>query len=254
MSLDGKRIVIIGGSSGIGLATARMAAARGAALVLGGRRQARLDEAVASIGAVMGATGVGTGRVETCVIDATEEAAMATLFAGIGAFDHLCVLVPSAPDANVSARLVPFLQQDPAVFETIFRNRFWTQCWGARYGAPHIRAGGSILFMSNSQPRKPITNYSPSCAAAGAIESLMRILAVELAPIRVNVIAPGFVQTPGTGHIPPERRAAWDRIAQTQPVPRLADPQEIAAGILFLMENGFTTGATLDIDGGYRFT
>ena len=140
------------------------------------------------------------------------------------------------------------------VHRILFRNRFWTQCWAARYGAPHMSKDGSIVLMSSSQPRKTIPRYSASCAAAGAIEALARILAIELAPIRVNVIAPGFVLTPGTGHIPPERRAAWDRIAQSQPVKRLGDPGEIADGMLFLMENGFATGTVLDIDGGYRFT
>ena len=143
---------------------------------------------------------------------------------------------------------------EPATFDTVFRNRFWSQCWAARYGAPHMSKEGSIVFMSSSQPRKTIPRYSASCAAAGAIESLARILAIELAPIRVNVIAPGFIQTPGTDHIPPERRAMWDKIAQAQPVKRLGEAQEIAEGMLFLMENGFATGTTLDIDGGYRFT
>jgi NAD(P)-dependent dehydrogenase (short-subunit alcohol dehydrogenase family) len=143
---------------------------------------------------------------------------------------------------------------DPILFESVFRNRFWSQCWGARYGAPHMSQDGSIVFMSSSQPRKTIPRYSASCAAAGAIEALARVLAIELAPIRVNVIAPGFISTPGTDHIPADRRAAWDKIAASQPVKRLGNAEEIAAGMLFLMENAYATGAVLDIDGGYRFT
>ena len=83
---------------------------------------------------------------------------------------------------------------------------------------------------------------------------MARLLAIELSPIRVNVIAPGFIATPGTDDIPRERRAAWDRITAAQPVKRLGTAEEIAEGMLFLMENGYTTGAVLDIDGGYRFT
>lgn len=244
MSLKDKRIVIIGGSAGIGLRTAKGAAARGAKVVIAGRTLERLKAAADEIG----------GNVETYQVDATTEAGIKAFFSRVGAFDHLTVLVPSAPDKSLSAKLGLFLDMEPGVFEAVFRNRFWSQCWAARYGAPHMSKEGSIVLMSSSQPRKTIPRYSASCAAAGAIEALARILAIELAPIRVNVIAPGFIQTPGTDHIPPERRAAWEKIAQAQPVKRLGDPDEIADGMLFLMENGFATGTTLDIDGGYRFT
>ena len=243
-SLKGKRIVIIGGSAGIGLKTAKEAAKRGARLVIGGRTVERLKAASEEIGAA----------AETHQLDATTEEGLKAFFARIGTFDHLTVLVPSAPDKALSAKLGPFLEMDPVVFDTVFRNRFWSQCWAARYGAPNMSKDGSIVFMSSSQPRKTIPRYSASCAAAGAIESLARTLAIELSPIRVNVIAPGFIETRSTSHIPPERRAAWEKLANAQPVKRLGDPQEIAEGMLFLMENGFTTGAILDIDGGYRFT
>lgn len=244
MSVAGKRIVIIGGSAGIGLATAKEAARRGASLVIGGRSRERLSQAARQIG----------GAVETIALDATVEREVAGFFEKVGPFDHLTVLVPSAPDKSVSARFAPFTEMEPALFEAIFRNRFWTQCWGVRYGAPRMSRDGSIVLMSSSQPRKTIPRYSASCAAAGAIEAMARSLAVELAPIRVNVIAPGFILTPGTDNIPPARREQWDRIAQSQPVKRLGSPEEIAAGMLFLMENGFTTGTVLDLDGGYRFT
>jgi NAD(P)-dependent dehydrogenase (short-subunit alcohol dehydrogenase family) len=244
MTLVNRRIVVIGGSSGIGLTTAKQAVARGARVVIGGRTPERLTEAAAKIG----------GNVETYQVDATDETAMVTFFGKVGHFDHLAVLVPSAPDKSVSAKFAPFLEMDAILFEAVFRNRFWSQCWGVRYGAPHMSQDGSIVLMSNSQPRKSIPRYSASCAAAGAIEALARVLAIELAPIRVNVIAPGFIATPGTDHIPADRRAAWDKIAASQPVKRLGTAEEIAAGMLFLMENGYATGAVLDIDGGYRFT
>jgi NAD(P)-dependent dehydrogenase (short-subunit alcohol dehydrogenase family) len=244
MSLAGSRIVIIGGSSGIGLATAKEAAARGARLVIAGRSAERLAAAAAAIG----------NGTETHTVDATDEAAMAALFGKIGRFDHLAVLVPSAPDKSVSAKFAPFLEMEEGLFETIFRNRFWSQVWGVRYGAPHMNPGGSVVLMSSSQPRKTIPRYAASCAAAGAIEALARTLAIELSPLRVNVIAPGFVETPGTAHIPAERRAAWDRIAAAQPVKRLAKAEEIADAMLFLMANQYATATILDVDGGYRLT
>lgn len=244
ISLAGKRIVIIGGSSGIGLATACEAARRGAQLVIGGRSPERLAAAAQQIG----------GGVETIALDATREEEVAGFFARVQRLDHLAVLVPSAPDRTVSAGFAPFLEMDAGAFESVFRNRFWTQCWGVRHGAPRMSRDGSIVLMSNTQPRKTIPNYAASCAAAGAIEALARTLAVELSPIRVNVVAPGFVETPGTGHIPPERRALWDRIAASQPVKRLGRAEEIADAMLFLMENRFCSATVLDVDGGYRLT
>lgn len=244
MSVSGKRIVIIGGSSGIGLALAKRAAVRGARLVIGGRDRDRLAAAAREI----------EGEVETIPVDATIEAEVARFFEQVGTLDHMTVLVPSAPDKSSSARLAPFLEMDPAFFESIIRNRFWSQCWGVRYGAPRIAKDGSIVLMSNTQPRKIIPRYSASCAAAGGIEALARSLAIELSPVRVNVIAPGFIMTQGTANIPPARREQWDQIARAQPVKRLGHPEEIADGMIFLMENAFATATVLDVDGGYRLT
>lgn len=243
-SLRNQRIVIIGGSAGIGLSTAKEAVLRGAQVVIAGRTQERLKAAAVAIGVA----------VEIRQLDAGSESAVAEFFAKVGEFDHLAVLVPGAPDKELSAKLGPFLTMEPDVFEAVFRNRFWTQCWAVRHAALRIRKTGSIVLSSSSQPRKTIPGYSASCAAVGAVETLMRILAIEIAPIRVNVIAPGFIATPTTDFIPPERRAAWDKVLHAQPVKRFGSPAEIADGILFLMENAFATGTVLDIDGGYRFT
>ena len=244
MNLTGKRIVLIGGSAGIGLATAQRAAELGASLVIAGRTQQRLQNAQASI----------AGPVECHQLDATNENALEAFFSEIGAFDHLSVLVPGATDKQHSQRFDRFLDMDSEAFARVITNRFWTQVYAARHGAPHINSGGSIVFVSNTQPHKAIENYSASAAACGAIETLARILAMELSPLRVNVIAPGFIETPGTEAIPAERRKAWDRITSAQAVKRLGRAEEIAEGLLFLMTNEYTTGAVLSIDGGYSLT
>lgn len=244
ISLKDQRIVIIGGSAGIGLSTAKEAVLRGAQVVIAGRTLERLEAAAASI----------RGSIETRQLDATSERTLAVFFSEVGEFDHLAVLVPGAPDKELSAKLGPFLTMESDVFEAVFRNRFWTQCWAVRHAVPRMRPTGSIVLSSSSQPRKTIPGYSASCAAVGAVEALTRTLAIEIAPIRVNVIAPGFITTPTTDFIPPERRAAWDKVLNAQPVKRFGSPAEIADGILFLMANAFATGTVLDIDGGYRFT
>ena len=244
MGLAGKRIVLIGGSAGIGLATAKQAAKLGASLVIAGRTAERLEYAVSEI----------DGPVETHQLDATDETAVERFFATVGCFDHLSMLVPAATDKQHSQKFDRFLDMDAAAFREAFENRFWTQCYAARHGAPHMSSDGSIVFVSSTQPRKVIADYSASGAASGAIELLARILAIELSPIRVNVIAPGFIETAGTQAIPEERRAAWDRITSAQAVKRLGQADEIADGLLFLMANEYTTGTILDIDGGYRLT
>ena len=244
MDFTGKRIVLIGGSAGIGLATAKRASQLGASLVIASRSGQRLQSAEAQI----------DGPVECHRLEATDESAVAQFFSKIGAFDHLSVLVPGATDKQHTAMFDQFLKMDSNAFQQVITNRFWTQCYAARHGAPNLNAGGSIVFVSNTQPRKAIENYSASAAACGAIETLARVLAMELAPLRVNVIAPGFIETPGTSEIPAKRRAAWERITSKQPVRRLGQAEEIAEGMLFLMDNEYTTSVVLDIDGGYRLT
>jgi NAD(P)-dependent dehydrogenase (short-subunit alcohol dehydrogenase family) len=244
MKLTGKRIVLIGGSAGIGLATAKRAAKQGASVVIAGRTEQRLQSAKQQI----------DGTVETHQLDATDEAAVADFFAKIGPFDHLSMLVPAASDKALSTKFVRFLDMTSEDFAAVFTNRFWSQCYAARHGAPHMNPDGSIIFVSSTQPRKAISNYSASGAASGAIEILARILSIELSPIRVNVMAPGFIETPSTDDIPADRRAAWDQITSAQAVKRLGRAEEIADGMLFLMTSEYTTGTVLDIDGGYRLT
>ena len=244
MDFREKRIVLIGGSAGIGLATAKRASQLGASVVIASRSRRRLQSAKAQI----------EGPVQCHRLEATDERAVAQFFTEIGAFDHLSVLVPGATDKQHTATFDQFLKMDSSAFQQVITNRFWTQCYAARHGAPFLNPGGSIVFVSNTQPRKAIENYSASAAACGAIETLARVLAMELSPLRVNVIAPGFIETPGTGEIPAERREAWDRNTRRQPVRRLGQAEEIAEGLLFLMNNEYATGVVLDIDGGYRLT
>lgn len=241
MTVKNSRIVLIGGSSGIGLATAKVAVARGANVVICGRSAERLASAAKEIGK----------NVETFQVDATAEKNLPPLFSKIGPFDHLATFIPAAPEGSTHTKAALFSKMDSDSFANVFRNRFWTQCWAARHGSPHIRGNGSIVFVSNGTPRRLMLTQTASASAVGALDVLARMLALELPPIRVNTIVPGFTATPTLSRVQNDVKSMWDDIVQTQPIKRLGTVDEVADAILFLMDNDFTTGARLEVDGGF---
>lgn len=234
MQLAGKRIVIIGGSSGLGLATAKLAAEMGARVVIAARTRERLERAAAEIG----------GEVEAHTVDVTREEQLKELFARLGEFDHI------ATPGNRGAR-GPFLELDTAVARAGFDSKFWGQYNAAKYAAPHLRPGGSIVLFACAYSQRPARGAVPQAAINAAVEGLGRALAVELAPIRVNVVSPGFIDTPLHDSLPEEqRRARYEEAARTLLVRRVGRAEEVAEAVLYLMSNSFTTGTTLYVDGG----
>jgi NAD(P)-dependent dehydrogenase (short-subunit alcohol dehydrogenase family) len=235
MSLAQKRIVIIGGSSGMGLATARLAVAGGAQVVIASRSREKLEKARGQIG----------GPVEALTLDAREEAAVQAFFGQVGEFDHL-----TTPGSEVQGG--PFLSRDTAAVRADFDSKFWGQYLAARYGAPLIRPGGSIVFFAGIYSQRPPAGASVFAAINSAIEGLARALAVELAPIRVNAVSPGLVDTPIYAGIAPDaKERMMQAYAAAAPAGRAARPEEVAQSVLYLMTNSFTTGSTLYVDGGY---
>jgi NAD(P)-dependent dehydrogenase (short-subunit alcohol dehydrogenase family) len=235
MNLDGKRIVVIGGSSGIGLATATMAVCEGASVVIASRSSARLEKAAREI----------PGKVEVAAVDVRDESSVRHFFDHVGDFDHL-----TTPCAGVAGG--NFLDLDLQAARKAFDSKFWGQYHAARYGAPRIRSGGSITLVSGSNSQRPLPQASVRAAVNSAVEGLARALAVELSPIRVNAVSPGPVDTPLHDHLPKERRdALFQAVAASLPVKRIGKAEEIAQTVLYLMTNGFTTGSTLYVDGGY---
>lgn len=230
-----KRIIIIGGSSGMGLATAIAATAAGARVVIASRSPEKLETARREIG----------GDAEALTLDVQDEAAVQAFFARVGEFDHL-----TAP-GNVAAG-GPFLTRETAAVRADFDSKFWGQYLAAKYGAPQIRAGGSIVLFSGIYSQRPSPGVSGIAAINSALEGLARALAVELAPIRVNAVSPGLVDTPIFDSMP---KAAKDEMFQSfaaaAPVKRVGRPEEVAQAVLHLMANPFTTGTTLFVDGGY---
>jgi NAD(P)-dependent dehydrogenase (short-subunit alcohol dehydrogenase family) len=235
MDLDGKHVVIIGGSSGMGLATAAGAAAAGATVTIASSDQSRLDAALAAL----------PGGCNEVVVDARSEASVAEALAQIGELDHL---VYTAGD-SVAPRPLNEVPLDEA--RRLFDVRFWGAVAAVRHAAPRIRAGGSVVLTSGTVAVRPPAGAALMAGAAAAIEGLTRGLAVELAPVRVNAVRPGAVHTPMWGAAPePQRSALLGALAERTLTKTVGEPGEIAAAHLYLMDNRFVTGTVLTVDGG----
>lgn len=237
MGLEGKRVLVVGGGSGIGYAVAEAAIRDGAAMTLASSNAERVQAAAGRLGA--GAEGLA--------LDVTDEAAVAAFFGGGRAFDHI---VTTAGDWG-GPRRVPLAELDLTAAQGVFKVRFWGALALAKHGAPALSPGGSITFTDGMIAHRPTKGSAVSTAMAGAIEHLTRGLAVELAPIRVNCVCPGLIRTGVWDRIPEDRREAeFERMTSRQLVPRIGEPDEVAQAYLFLMRSGYTTGQVLQVEGG----
>jgi NAD(P)-dependent dehydrogenase (short-subunit alcohol dehydrogenase family) len=233
--LTDTRAVILGGTSGIGLATARAAAAAGASVVVASANPERVDAALEQLPA----------DAEGYAVDLRDDNAIRALFARLGAFDHL---VFTAGDALL---ISPLGELDLTTARRAYDVRFWGALAAVRHAAPLIRAGGSITLSSGGAGERPMTGWSVAASICGAVESLTRALALELAPIRVNAVTPGLVRTELWS--PLGEQATNDLYASygsTLPVGRVGEPEEIAETFLYLMGNGYTTGSIVPVNGG----
>ena len=233
--LHGQKAVVVGGSSGIGLASAEALLAAGADVVVASRSESRLA-------AVRGGLGP---RATTHVVDGAEETSVRALFADAGVFDHLIIALGGGGAVG------PFAELEEARFRAAFDRKFWPFMLVARHGAARIRAGGSITFITGAAARRVIPRMSGIAAVNGAIEAMIRPLARELAPTRVNAVSPGLIDTPYWHGMPAEQREAmFAQTARGLAVGRVGRPQEVADAVLFLVTNGFTTGTVIECDGG----
>ena len=236
MSRESKRIVIIGGTSGIGYAVAEAAVRDGAHVVVASSNPEKVDSAVKRLS--NGATGA--------VIDVTSESAVEAAFAKIGPLDHL---VTTAGDWK--ARRGPVGEMDLDAAKWNFAVRFWGALAAVKHAQKHIAAGGSITLTDGMVAHRPSKGSAVATAMAGAVEHLTRGLAVDLAPIRVNCVCPGLILTGVWDSIPADRRAEQlERMTKRQPLPRAGEPAEAAEAYLYLMRGGYTTGQVLHVDGG----
>lgn len=235
MSLSGKRVMILGGTSGIGLATAKAAEREGAAVVIASSRRERLDRALAVL----------RSGAEGEVVDVANEAQVRALFERIGAFDHLVFT------AGESLQLEPLAAMQVERARGFVNVRFWGAFMAAKYGSPHIRPGGSITLTNGIAGLRPRKGWTVAASICGAMEALTRALAVELAPIRVNAVCPGTVRTElWSGMTESARETMYHDTAQRLPVGRVGEADDLAEAYLYLMREGFSTGQVLVVDGG----
>ncbi|WP_208948383.1 SDR family oxidoreductase [Segnochrobactrum spirostomi] len=236
MTMNGKQVVIIGGTSGIGLAVARSVVRQGGTPVVVSRQQSSVEAALLELGA--------DARGHT--VDVRDEAAVSALFARVGAFDHLVFTAGESLKLGAIADLP--LDEARAFFDV----RYWGAYTAAKYGAAHLRPGGSITFSSGiASARPPQAGWALGSSICAAMEGLTRALAIELKPLRVNIVSPGFVRTPLWSDIPEaDREAMYSAAGERLPVGRVGLPEDLAAAYLFLMSQPFATGQTLVVDGG----
>jgi NAD(P)-dependent dehydrogenase (short-subunit alcohol dehydrogenase family) len=237
MSLDGKRIVIIGGSSGIGFAVAEAALAEGAGVVIGSSQAANVEAATTRLG----------NRATGHAIDVRREADVAAFFEKVGPFDHL---VFTAGDwGGRGARQIT--ETDLERSADLLTVRYWGAISAVKHAQPLIRGGGSIVLTNGLIAHRPRKGSALSTAMAGALEHLTRGLAVDLAPIRVNIVCPGLIRTDVWNSIPADgREAQFAQMTARQPLARIGEPPEAAEAYLYLMRAGYTTGQVLHVDGG----
>lgn len=236
MSLKGKRIVVIGGTSGIGFAVAEAGLGEGAAVTVASSRQATVDGALSRL---RGAEGH--------VVDVKDEAQLAALFDRVGAFDHLVYTAGDWGPLGGSALESLDLARAGAVFAV----RYWGALAAAKQALKHLSADGSITFTDGMVAHRPRKGAAVNSSMAGAVEHLARGLAVDLAPIRVNAVCPGIVATEVWNSIADDQRAErMRRMVERQPLRRVGQPSELAEAYLYLMRCGYTTGQVLHVDGG----
>src|SRR5580658_3257091 len=233
--LQEKRVVVLGGSSGIGLEVAKQAASQGARVVIASSSAERVRKAVESIGA----------EAQGQVIDVSDERALATFFSKLGTFDHLVFTVGDSLHLHELA--ATDLQEARHAFEL----RYWSALAAVKYGNPHIRQEGSIVLTTGIAGQRPRKGWVIAASVCGTIEALTRALAVELAPIRVNAVSPGMVRTNLWQNMgAEEREALFESVGKSLPVGRVGEASDIAQAYLFLMQEGFSTGQTVVVDGG----
>lgn len=236
MRLKDNRLAVIGGSSGIGAAVARAALDAGMTVHIGSSNAAKLDIALERLGA--GATGA--------VVDVSDEASVDAFFAGAGPLDHLAYTAGDWTRRRTQIGPKFDLEDAKASFDT----RFWGALLAIKHALPALSPSGSITLTSGLYAHRPAKGTSLTTALTGATEHLVQGLAIDLAPIRVNVVTAGFIDTEAWAAMPDEAKQG---VTARQAIPRPGHPDEVAEAFLYFMRGSYTTGQSAIVDGGGLF-
>ncbi len=238
MGLEGKRVVVIGGTSGIGFAVAEAAIGDGASVVVGSSQQANVDGAVAKLG--QAASGGA--------VNVRDETNIEAFFAAVGAFDHLVFTAGDWSNLRTARTLA---ETDLEAAKGLADVRYWGAVRAIKHALAHIAPQGSVTLTNGSIAHRPRRGTPLSTAMAGSIEHLVLGLSVDLAPLRINCVCPAGIRTGVWDSIPEETRAATlERMTARQPIARIGEPSEVAEAYLYLMRGTYTTGQVLLVDGG----
>jgi len=234
LSLAGKKVVVVGGKTGIGLGIARAAHAAGASVTVASRRTTSVAEHPE------------LADFEQITLDITDEAAVRHAFDTIGPFDHLAVT--SGPAFGTWGT---FMAADMSGVRSYMEAKFMGSWACARYAAPHLRAGGSVTFLTGGTAARPKLGLAAVVSAFAAVESLSGSLAQEMAPTRVNTIRPGYIDTDLWGVLSDDDRAALkERVRTTFPARHAGTTEDVGHAAVFLMTNPYVTGTVLEVSGG----
>lgn len=231
MDVRGKKAVVFGGTSGIGLATSKELAALGAQVTAVSRNPERAGDVPDGV------------TLASC--DVLDAEAMDALLAGLAPFE---ILVSAATGGTRS--LGPFLDMDMDGYRGSF-DKLWGYANVVRYGAHHLTEDGSIVLVSGSPARRSKPGQVSLSSVGAAVEAMARAVAPEIAPRRLNVVSPGTIDTPINPTEGPAREAMYKKMTADHAIPRAGTAEEVAAGIIFMIQNDFVTGTTIDVDGGW---
>ncbi|WP_371364245.1 3-alpha-hydroxycholanate dehydrogenase (NADP(+)) [Sporomusa rhizae] len=234
-TLRGKRIVLLGGTSGVGFATAEAAAWEGASVVVASSQKEKVDDALSRL----------PQSTEGYVVDLSCEEQVRVFFSHLGEFDHLVFT------AGESLLIENLSTIDMDIARRFFNLRYWGAFMAARFGSENIRQGGSIILTSGVAGVRPQKGLTVAASICGAIEALTRSLAVELSPLRVNTVCFGLMRTELWNSIPEnDRIAMYEAAGKALPVGRVGEPEDAAEAFLYLMREKYSTGQIIVVDGG----
>lgn len=226
---SGKKAIVFGGTSGMGLEIARLLQQADAEVVTVSRR---------------GALGKGTDNMQNEIADVLDREALAALFEKHDGFDFLVNTATGGPRA-----IGPFLEMDLDGFQGSFA-KLWGYVNTVRLGAPHMAQDGAIVLLSGYPARKWRPGVLAIATVGNAVEGFVRMAANEIKPIRINAVCPGLIDTPMFAHEGEAREQYMNETTQNNLIPRPGKPEEVAPAAMFLLENQFVTGTIVDVDGG----